>query len=273
MRTSRRLLAVLTGLVAGVGLLLVAPAAAERQARPHARTAARAIVHGHVTAGVAEQAHVVRGVRAAVTSTALDAGLHGSSKHSGPGVPVRDSTGSPTPSRDRPTRRAPSATASMSWRSTRRWRSTTGRVSRSSRRSSSMRCIRIPSGRFAFDPEGHLRPVQRHVPRRVPRPGRLASALPDRHGRDPERHREQHQHVVPDVVPRRRLPREPPAVGRLSGRGIQRHAGHDHHQPVHVPEPHGQVPLLADHDDRQDRSVRLHAAGADADRLRRHEDA
>ena len=50
MRTSRRLLAVLTGLVAGAGLLLVAPAAAERQARPHARTAARAIVHGHVTA-------------------------------------------------------------------------------------------------------------------------------------------------------------------------------------------------------------------------------
>ncbi len=51
MRTSRRLLAVLTGLVAGVGLLLVAPAVAERQARPHARTAERAIVHGHVTAG------------------------------------------------------------------------------------------------------------------------------------------------------------------------------------------------------------------------------
>jgi hypothetical protein len=53
MRTSRRLLAVLTGLVAGAGLLLVAPAAAERQARPHARTAARAIVHGR-DAGVSQ---------------------------------------------------------------------------------------------------------------------------------------------------------------------------------------------------------------------------
>jgi hypothetical protein len=47
------LLAVLTVLVAGVGLLLVAPAAAERQARPHARTAARAIVHGR-DAGVSQ---------------------------------------------------------------------------------------------------------------------------------------------------------------------------------------------------------------------------
>lgn len=53
MRTSRRLPAVLTVLVAGVGLLLVAPASAERQARPHARTAARAIVHGR-DAGVSQ---------------------------------------------------------------------------------------------------------------------------------------------------------------------------------------------------------------------------
>ena len=50
MRTSRRLLAVLTVLVAGVGLLLVPSAAAERSARPHARTASRAVVHGRVTA-------------------------------------------------------------------------------------------------------------------------------------------------------------------------------------------------------------------------------
>lgn len=53
MRTSRRLLAVLTVLVAGVGLLLVPSAAAERSARPHARTASRtasrAVVHGRVT--------------------------------------------------------------------------------------------------------------------------------------------------------------------------------------------------------------------------------
>ena len=50
MRTSRRLLAVLTVLVAGVGLLLVPSAAAERSGRPHARTASRAVVHGRVTA-------------------------------------------------------------------------------------------------------------------------------------------------------------------------------------------------------------------------------
>ena len=50
MRTSRRLLAVLTVLIAGVGLLLVPSAAAERSARPHSRTASRAMVHGRVTA-------------------------------------------------------------------------------------------------------------------------------------------------------------------------------------------------------------------------------
>jgi len=50
MRTSRRLLAVLTVLVAGVVLLLVPSAAAERSGRPHARTASRAVVHGRVTA-------------------------------------------------------------------------------------------------------------------------------------------------------------------------------------------------------------------------------
>jgi hypothetical protein len=50
MRTSRRLLAVLTVLVAGVGLLLVPSAAAERSGRPHARIASRAVVHGRVTA-------------------------------------------------------------------------------------------------------------------------------------------------------------------------------------------------------------------------------
>jgi hypothetical protein len=49
MRTSRRLLAVLTVVVAGVGLLLVAPATAERPSRPHVRTAPRAVVHGRVT--------------------------------------------------------------------------------------------------------------------------------------------------------------------------------------------------------------------------------
>ena len=53
MPTSRRLLAVLTVVVAGVGFLPVAPAAAERQVRPHARTAARAIVHGR-DAGVSQ---------------------------------------------------------------------------------------------------------------------------------------------------------------------------------------------------------------------------
>jgi len=50
MRTSRRLLAVLTILVAGVGLLLVPSAAAERSGRPHLRSASRAVVHGRVTA-------------------------------------------------------------------------------------------------------------------------------------------------------------------------------------------------------------------------------
>ncbi len=46
MRRSRRLIAVPIVLVAGVALLFVAPAAAERRARPHPRKAARAIVHG-----------------------------------------------------------------------------------------------------------------------------------------------------------------------------------------------------------------------------------
>ena len=50
MRTSRRLLAVLTVLAAGVGLLLIPSASAGRAARPHVRTASRAVVHGRVTA-------------------------------------------------------------------------------------------------------------------------------------------------------------------------------------------------------------------------------
>jgi hypothetical protein len=50
MRTSRGLLAVLTVLVAGVGLLLVPSAAAEGSGRHHARTASRAVVHGRATA-------------------------------------------------------------------------------------------------------------------------------------------------------------------------------------------------------------------------------
>ena len=49
MRTSRKLLALLTVLVAGVGLLLGPSAAAERSSRPHARTASRAVVYGRVT--------------------------------------------------------------------------------------------------------------------------------------------------------------------------------------------------------------------------------
>lgn len=49
MRTSRRLVAVPIVLVAGLALLFVAPAAAERQARPHLRAAPRAVVHGRVT--------------------------------------------------------------------------------------------------------------------------------------------------------------------------------------------------------------------------------
>jgi hypothetical protein len=47
--------AVLTVLVAGVGLLLVAPAAAERQSRPQARTAERGIVQGRVSAASEDQ--------------------------------------------------------------------------------------------------------------------------------------------------------------------------------------------------------------------------
>ncbi len=55
MRTSRRLVAVPIVLVAGLALLFVAPASAQRQARPHVRSAPRAVVHGRVTSASQRQ--------------------------------------------------------------------------------------------------------------------------------------------------------------------------------------------------------------------------
>ena len=70
MRTSRRLLAVLTVLVAGVGLLLVPSAAAERSARPHA-TRPDGVPGGGARPRdrrVAGPPHLVRDVLAAVAA-------------------------------------------------------------------------------------------------------------------------------------------------------------------------------------------------------------
>ncbi len=68
------------------------------------------------------------------------------------------------------------------------------------------------------------------------------------------------------------IPASPAAVGGLSDARLQRLAHHDHDEPVHVPEFDRELPVLADHDDRQV-GVRLHAPGPHADGLRRNEDA
>ena len=175
MRTSRRLLAVLTVLVAGVGLLLVPSAAAERSGRPHARTASRAVVHGRVTAA----------------SQGRSTSFETFSERSRPGAALPEADGAPErpgaeprhrvrrhgrPRRvqplghdGRPRRRLLRRGGEQQHRGVQPQRDDGGRADHA----------QLVVGRPvdpALRPEGRLRPVHGHVRDRVAGPGRRAAA-------------------------------------------------------------------------------------------------